>query len=129
MSHPIWMIRAPDRTGVPRTEGLARRLLRGGQPFPREYPMKNIAALTALALAAACGGSEMNAQNEDNEAWSAAGNPALFASDLEYKYAALPLKGQAKVIPWTGSYWPTASDNINYRWDGSTSDSPAKKYE
>ncbi|MCA1825632.1 MAG: hypothetical protein LC689_01675 [Myxococcales bacterium] len=86
--------------------------------------------LIVIALfAAACGGAIDNSASEDDEAWSAAGNPALFSSGLEYKLDALPAQGQAKVIPWTGSYWPTANDNINYRWAGASSDSPAKKYE
>src|SRR5437867_12778749 len=87
--------------------------------------------LIVIALfAAACGGAiDNNSETKDDEAWSAAGNPALFSSGLEYKLDVLPAQGQAKVIPWTGSYWPTAQDNINYKWDGASSDSAAKKYE
>ena len=86
--------------------------------------------LIAIALfASACGGAIDNTATQDDEVWSAAGNPALFSTGLEYKLDALPAQGQAKVIPWTGSYWPTANDNINYRWDGASSDSAAKKYE
>jgi len=79
-----------------------------------------------------CGGGiepEGELSNEDNEVWNAANNPAIFSSALEYNLDKLPAKGQAKQIPWTGSYWPTAYDNINYRWDGSSSDSPAMKYQ
>jgi len=87
--------------------------------------------LIAIALfAGACGGTIDNqSASADDEAWSAAGNPALFSSGLEYRLDVLPAQGQAKVIPWTGSYWPTANDDINYRWDGAATDSPAKKYE
>ena len=83
-----------------------------------------------------CGGGqgdenleETSASNEDNEVWNAANNPAIFSSTLVYELAKLPAKGEAKVIPWTGSYWPTANDNINYRWAGSGTDSPAMKYQ
>ena len=83
-----------------------------------------------IILATACGGiDETNSMNEGDEAWSAAGNPALFSTGLEYRLDKLPAQGEAKVIPGTGSYWPTANDNINYRWDGAGSDSAAKKYE
>ena len=67
--------------------------------------------------------------NEDNEVWNAANNPAIFSSALEYRIDKLAAKGEAKQIPWTGSYWPTAYDNINFRWDGASSDSPAMKYQ
>ena len=95
--------------------------------------MKRLLALSALtltSLVAACGGpagSELD-RSEDDEVWSAAGNPAIFGTGLEYRLANLPAKGEAKVIPWAGSYWPTASDDINYRWAGVNSDSAAAKY-
>lgn len=59
--------------------------------------------------------------SRDGDMWS--------GGALEYALDKLPAKGEAKVIPWTGSYWPTAYDNINYRWDGPGSDSPAMKYQ
>nr|CCA14679.1 glycoprotein elicitor precursor putative [Albugo laibachii Nc14] len=37
-------------------------------------------------------------------------------------------KGQSTVRPWSGSYWATALDSINYRWDGPQSDSMVIKY-
>ncbi|MGZ6142413.1 MAG: hypothetical protein ACXWLM_03690 [Myxococcales bacterium] len=78
-----------------------------------------------------CGGATPDDElsNEDNEVWNAANNPAIFSSALEYHLDKLAAKGEAKSIPWTGSYWPTAYDNINYRWDGANSDSPAMKYQ
>lgn len=86
--------------------------------------------LSLTALTASCGGQLDDSQDQsiDDEAWSAAGNPAIFGSGLEYKLANLATKGEAKQIPWAGSYWPTAQDNINYRWAGANTDSPAAKY-
>jgi hypothetical protein len=55
-------------------------------------------------------------------------NPATFANDLEHRLAELPRSGAATVAPWAGNYWPTYQDNINYRWDGPSSESPAAKY-
>src|SRR5262245_41258865 len=72
---------------------------------------------------------EPRGHQKQGEAWSSADNPSLFAASLEFKLDALPLTGQAATTPWAGSYWPTYQDNINYRWDGQGSDSPAKKYE
>ncbi|MFT3713331.1 MAG: hypothetical protein QM817_37220 [Archangium sp.] len=63
------------------------------------------------------------------EAWASQDNPSLFSSTLELRFDALPLQGEASVIPWAGSYWPTYEDNINYRWAGAQSDSPSLKYE
>jgi len=55
-------------------------------------------------------------------------NPATFANDLNHKLADLPMQGEATMIPWAGSYWPTYEDGINARWDGPDSESPAAKY-
>jgi len=64
------------------------------------------------------------------ESWTDSGeNPNGFASNLEYKLSALPRSGEAANKPWASTYWPTYEDNINYRWDGSSSDSAVKKYE
>ncbi|MBI3181651.1 MAG: pre-peptidase C-terminal domain-containing protein [Myxococcales bacterium] len=68
-------------------------------------------------------------QEKQEEAWSSADNPSLFSSALELSFAALPEQGQAANIPWAGNYWPTYEDNINHRWDGEASDSPALKYQ
>ena len=92
--------------------------------------MKKLIVIAVFATA--CGGAIDNDASQataDDEAWSAAGNPALFSKGLEYRLDVLPAQGEAKVIPWTGSYWPTANDNINYRWDGAGSDSAAMKYQ
>lgn len=86
--------------------------------------------------AGGCGGASMPDEagtgpsytpQEGDEHWDAANDPAKFGQVLEYKLDALPMKGEAKTIPWTGSYWPVANDNINFRWDGNN-DSPAAKY-
>ena len=63
------------------------------------------------------------------DAWNSANDPSLFASNLVYAFASLPLQGEAANIPWAGSYWPVAEDTINKRWNGENTDSPAKKYE
>jgi len=62
------------------------------------------------------------------EAWGSSDDPALFHRTLEYRLSELPRQGAATSAPWTGSYWPVAHDSINYRWDGSGSESPAAKY-
>jgi len=61
--------------------------------------------------------------------WGPSDNPSLLSADFEYRFSALPTSGAAEQTPWTGTYWPTYRDNINYRWDGPNSDSPAKKFE
>ena len=61
-------------------------------------------------------------------AWSSNDTPSLFSDYLEYETAKLPRSGEAKVTPWTGSYWPTYRDNINNRWAGADTQSPAAKY-
>ncbi|MBL8914802.1 MAG: hypothetical protein JNM17_29120 [Archangium sp.] len=66
---------------------------------------------------------------KQEEAWASQDNPSLFTNTLEFRFDALPLQGEASVIPWAGSYWPTSEDNINYRWAGAQSDSPSLKYE
>lgn len=95
-------------------------------------------ALTLLALLAGCGeGSMLVGSPKDDEldaarqreAWSAADNPALFNQQLEFKFDALPLTGEASVIPWAGNYWPVYEDSINKQWSGEGVDSPAAKYE
>jgi hypothetical protein len=61
------------------------------------------------------------------ERWSGQDAPSLFSSTLNYKFADLPLQGEAARIPWAGSYWPVSRDGINDRWDVS-SDAPSTKY-
>jgi hypothetical protein len=66
---------------------------------------------------------------KQREAWASQDNPSLFSGTLEYRFDALPREGEAAQVPWAGSYWPTYEDNINFRWGGEASESPAKKYE
>lgn len=66
---------------------------------------------------------------KQKEAWAAQDAPSIFTSQLEYRIDALPMSGEAANIPWAGSYWPTYQDNINFKWGGANTDSPAKKYE
>lgn len=61
-------------------------------------------------------------------AWSADDAPTLFDGNLVTRLADLPLRGTADITPWAGNYWPTWQDNINYRWAGAQSVSPAAKY-
>jgi hypothetical protein len=63
------------------------------------------------------------------EAWSSIDRPSLMSSNLQYGLSALPRSGQSDVVPWAGTYWPAYLDSINYRWNGASTDSPAKKYE
>ncbi len=83
-----------------------------------------------------CGGSTASVQDstvvgtaEKGEAWASNDSPSLFTSQLEMKFDALPLNGEAAVIPWAGNYWPVYEDSINLQWDGPNSDSAARKYE
>lgn len=100
--------------------------------------MRKLMGAVVFAVIAGCGGStarlvEQEVETPDEvkqrEAWAQADAPSLFNGQLEYRFDALPTQGEASNIPWAGSYWPTSEDNINYRWDGESSDSPAKKYE
>jgi hypothetical protein len=62
------------------------------------------------------------------EAWGSADSPLLFNPNLELTAANLPMTGQARNIPWAASYWPIYQDNINYKWNGATTDAPSTKY-
>lgn len=98
---------------------------------------KRFAGLAFAVVLAGCGEnlatigapSEQASGAKQGEAWDSSNNPSMFASDLQYTYSALPLEGQAQTIPWAGSYWPVASDSINYRWAGPGSDSAPMKYQ
>src|SRR2546430_2557481 len=113
--------------------GSKKRWLLGGSLGMAAAVLAVLVAFGVPQAQGGCGGAapeeESGVSQEDNEVWNAANNPAIFSSALEYNLDKLPAKGEARVIPWTGSYWPTAYDNINYRWDGKTSDSPAMKYQ
>lgn len=89
-----------------------------------------------VLLAAGCTVEEASAPNpqdfgtiERAVQWGPQDNPVLLSDEFEYKFNLLPKSGAAEQSPWAGNYWPTYRDNINYRWDGDNSDSPAKKYE
>ena len=86
-----------------------------------------------IACSAASGGDRSKddsvAQVASPEVWSSEDDAAIFGTPLERKLAALPTAGEASTIPWAGNYWPTYEDNINHRWAGPSTDSPAKKYE
>ena len=96
-------------------------------------------ALWFLAVTFALGGcSTVETQHADETVysnvqraveWGIHDQPSILSNDFEYTFSELPTAGEVEQTPWTGSYWPTYRDNINYRWAGPESDSPAKKYE
>lgn len=99
--------------------------------------MNTYIKMMAAVVAVGCGTNEAtvtvdeggpSATGKQEERWTAADAPALFGPDIQFKFDALPLTGEAAVIPWAGNYWPTYEDNINVQWDG-TSDSASVKYE
>ena len=94
--------------------------------------MRRISAVLFVLPALACDPAVDRPDDTTAEvkplAWSDADNPALFGPQLEYRLAELPLQGAADVAPWAGNYWPTYQDNINYRWAGPESQSPAAKF-
>jgi len=70
-------------------------------------------------------------QKRQAETWNDAGAPSRFSSlgeDYEYRLSQLPTSGMADEETWTGWYWATWRDAINYKWDGPESDSPTTKY-
>jgi hypothetical protein len=98
--------------------------------------VKLVSVLAVVALLASCAAEQAQpAQTtewgtvERPIEWGYSDNPASFDSEFEYTFYKLPKSGEAENVPWTGNYWPTYRDNINYRWNGASSDSPAKKYE
>lgn len=99
--------------------------------------MKSILGLATCSalLLAGCGPLDSELQfdppqkKKQSERWGSNDNPVTFASDLVYELANLPLSGQPATAPWPGFYWPVYQDSINNRWDGASSNSPAKKYE
>lgn len=98
----------------------------------RSFPVLSL--LTLSAAVAACdapsGADDGQRQvQEYREAWGSADSPSLLDPSFNYVFAQLPTSGEAKKIPWAGSYWPTYKDSINDRWAGPGTQSPAKKYE
>jgi hypothetical protein len=100
--------------------------------------MKQIFKLTAVAVAIisfiSCEKSIRTLNDTisslaQKEVWGDNDAPDLFDKDLEYTFSKLPLKGESKKIPWTGTYWPNYEDSINIRWDGENSLSATEKYE
>ena len=100
--------------------------------------VRNFNNLAVLAVLAGCGGPIAFISDDEvttpetvksAEAWQSQDNPSLFGGNLVLEFDALPMEGQATNIPWAGSYWPTAEDNINYRWAGPNSDSAPLKYQ
>ncbi|DAZ98345.1 TPA: hypothetical protein N0F65_007152 [Lagenidium giganteum] len=51
----------------------------------------------------------------------------LNVDELETRLDKLPASSSLELSPWPGSYWPTARDGINVRWNGAEL-SPAEKY-
>lgn len=99
--------------------------------------MKNLFLMTAMTLVLGCGtgevtiddGSNGSSEADQEERWGSREDPSIFNGTLEYRLSELPARGEAKVIPWAGNYWPVYQDSINYKWDGASSESASKKYE
>jgi len=68
---------------------------------------------------------------EVRQPWGSNDDPQKLVMDgtFNYKFADLPLEGEADIVPWAGSYWPTHEDSINYKWNGADSMSASLKYE
>ncbi len=107
--------------------------------------MKRLLFSLALlfSLIFSCGGIEEEPSFEDfeveegveveyREPWSSSDDPNLLDSILDdnliFKYSSLPKQGVANKTPWPGYWWPAYKDSINFRWDGSSTTSAAKKY-
>jgi len=96
--------------------------------------MISVFSVFSVILSTACSASfpglEANNTGEHKKAegWSDRDDPSLFSNDLDFKLDGLPMEGEAFSVPWAGSYWPTYEDNINHKWAGEESVSPAAKY-
>ncbi|EPZ33190.1 hypothetical protein O9G_001159 [Rozella allomycis CSF55] len=77
--------------------------------------------------------SDIGYTADNAEAWTSVDNPAraatLLNSTFEYTFDKLPKSGKPDIQPWSGSYWPTYLDSINYKWAGAHVPSPVEKYE
>ena len=96
------------------------------------HPALRNAGLTTLAGAlllavTGCSGADTGS-DEQNETWNRANNPAYVDPDFQYAMDQLPVEGYAAEAPIPADYWATYRDNINQRWDGRESQSPAEKY-
>lgn len=63
------------------------------------------------------------------DAWNWRNDPSRFRSELNYKFAELPVEGYSQRVAWADTYWPTYEDSINARWQGHNVLSPAEKYD
>jgi hypothetical protein len=52
--------------------------------------------------------------------WDGYNNPNRFGESYEFRFDALPLKGEieSKDMPWSEIYWPRKYGSINLRWNG-----------
>ena len=101
----------------------------------KKLPILGLLALCPLAFGCDAAGDAAGVDEPHHQAaagkadqWNDANDPSLFSDDLEYELAKLPEDGAAARTPWAGTYWATYEDNINYKWAGASSDSPAAKY-
>jgi hypothetical protein len=87
-----------------------------------------LAGMSTAACVADHGDERSESLGDTREpiAWGANDDPSEFDVDqnFNYKLADLPSEGEAEVVPWAGSYWPTFRDSINFRWDGSSGSTP-----
>ncbi len=88
----------------------------------------NLGLLVGAAVALAACGDDLGTDT-GYEKWNWANDPANVDPSFEYLVDKLPLEGTAASKPIPGDYWATYKDNVNVRWDGETSLSPAEKYE
>ena len=111
------------------------------QTTTRTFLMATLAA-ASLGLTACNGGAgdddEFAIEPEDLdptagedgkfEAWNSANNPAFVDGTFLLYAHQLPLTGQTERAPIVGDYWATSRDNLNHKWDGPNSQSPAEKW-
>lgn len=65
------------------------------------------------------------------DAWDWLNDPSRFQADLTYEYSELAdeEEGYTENEVWPATYWPTYKDNLNQRWQGDDTLSPAEKYD
>ncbi len=78
------------------------------------------------------------------DGWDQGNDPRYFASNLEYKLASLPKKGNLTKpiwkdrypnalpntpVAWADTYWPSSEGSHNARWQGASVKSPLEKYD
>jgi len=98
---------------------------------------RTLTGIISCLLFIACGTEgDLNPKNQNQNIqktnhsveWGQKDKPSIFDNNFKYKFSDLPTEGEAANIPWAGNYWPTYRDNINYRWAGKTTMSPAEKF-